>query len=106
MLEHDAGRLDAVGLGVSLGDARRGGSHVGAARQIAAFDVAHQPALDVIGGIVGPVAEMEILRIIGVARAVSSSSRRDGGQGRRIMGDVEIGRRCERGAAQELAYRR
>ena len=99
-VEHDARALDAVGLGVGLGNPRRGGRHVGAARQIAALDLAHQPALDVVGGIVRPVAEMKILRVVGVARTVSPRRRRDGRQGGRIVGDVEIGRRlrARRGA--------
>ena len=40
-IEHDARSLDAVGLRVGLGDSRRGGRYVGAARQIAALDLAH-----------------------------------------------------------------
>jgi hypothetical protein len=66
-----------------------------------ALDGTHQPALDLIGGGIGPVAEMKILRIVGIACAMHARSRRGGRQGRRIMSDVEIGWGRERGALYE-----
>jgi hypothetical protein len=82
---------DAIGIGIGVGDAGRRRGHIGAARQVVRFDRAHQVAFAGVDTSFGPLAEMEVLGVVGIRSAVQAGSESGRGKRRRIVGDIEIG---------------